>query len=559
MSDPDLQSGRLILARESLAAALEAWPTAALLVDGSGTVCWANGAAGSLFGFEAEHLIGTAWEDRPPGLHIAHGAARPVPFEAALPFEDGGKLLLFCEDLSLLRGRVAQLSVLVEISSILHSTTDLDKVLRVILTGVTSGKGLRFNRAFLMLVDEKKGILEGRMGVGPSDPSDAHRIWSELAREDLPLQELLLRSAVHKASDVRAQEIVEALTVPLDSYDDILIDVLHGQHAVCGREVPEGSEDLRGLLGSDAFCLVPIKTWGRPIGVLLADNVVTGEAASPEDRESLWAFANQAGIAIEKAYLYDELQKKVKELEETRNILIENQHRLLEAERLKALGEVIARVAHEIRNPLVAVGGYAMRIIRRKTEGDEDLEDLQVILEETERLETILQELLDYANPPSSPRTRLCRIEEIVERTARVAVETLNRHDVRLEMSLSEGLPDVQADPLRIRQLLLNLVRNAGEAAPEGGAVTLRAAVRDDCMEIEVADTGPGVPLEDRERIFRPFYTTKPDGSGLGLAVARRIAEEHGGSLECRTGRGGRFVLCLPLPGHQEDGEDGTT
>jgi len=527
--------------------ALPGWPVPAVLVDAQGTVSGANEAASHLLGAEAGKLVGKPLPDSAPG---AGGAGTQPVEKVLLPLEGGATLVLLRgsgweEERRRLQQEVDKLAILVEVSHFLHSSTDLDMVLRVILTGATSGKALGFNRAFLLLVNDTKRVLEGKMGVGPPDPSEAHRVWSEL--EKLSLRDVLVKAATSLPRDPAIQALVERLTVPLDRKDHLLVQALHGREVLlCDGSTPRCRE-IQTILGSPAFAVAPIFTPTRRIGVLLADNAITWAGIRPQDLETLAFFALRAAIAIEKAALVEELRAKVLELEETRALVIRHQRLLLESERFRALGEMSARVAHEIRNPLVAIGGFTGRLLRRKGAGDPDLLDLRIILEETQRLERILEQLLDYARPRYPVKLAATSVPALLDSTASIVTELLKQQGIALKVEVGEGLPDVAADRDRLRQLLLDLIRNAQDEMPGGGAITLRATAHgENGVEIEVLDTGPGIRAGDEERIFEPFYTTKPGGSGLGLAVARRIAEEHGAGLEATAGPGGRFVLHLP-------------
>jgi two-component system sensor histidine kinase PilS (NtrC family) len=221
------------------------------------------------------------------------------------------------------------------------------------------------------------------------------------------------------------------------------------------------------------------------------------------------------------------------------------------AERLAALGKMAARIAHEVRNPLSAIAG-AVHILKDAVQGDEDdARLLKIVVHEAERLEGLIAELLDFARPRP-----LQRVDVDVVDLCREAAEVV-RQDPALEgkevaLRLPEATLAGELDPDRIRQALWNLLRNAAEVTPAGGTIVLALRMSDDgqAIEMDVTDQGPGVPEEDRERVFDPFYTTKERGTGIGLAVVRRVAERHGGSvalLAAAEGQGSTFCLRLPM------------
>jgi two-component system, NtrC family, sensor kinase len=223
--------------------------------------------------------------------------------------------------------------------------------------------------------------------------------------------------------------------------------------------------------------------------------------------------------------------------------LKEHQHRLVESEKLAGIGRLAAGVAHEINNPLGVILGYA-KLLRRRAPTDE-AEDLSVIEEETLRAKEIVQGLLDLSRPLPAGADQVdlrALADEVVSRLG----EARLLDGVRVQV---EGRASAPGHAEKLRQVLVNLVTNAAEAAGSGGRVDVRVVERDGAAEVLVQDSGPGLEAAVRERLFEPFFTTKPRGTGLGLAVSRAIARAHGGELAADgvAGGGARFALRLPL------------
>ncbi|RKH70066.1 HAMP domain-containing protein [Corallococcus interemptor] len=223
--------------------------------------------------------------------------------------------------------------------------------------------------------------------------------------------------------------------------------------------------------------------------------------------------------------------------------LREHQARLVQHEKLAGIGRLAAGVAHEINNPLGVILGY-VRLLQRRAEGAL-AEDLRVVEEEAVRCQDIVEGLLDLARPgrgPLEPVALRDACEEVVLRLR----EATKLGAVTVEVH-GEGTAWAQAP--RLRQVLLNLIKNAAEASGEGGRVEVRiTGDADGAARVAVSDSGPGVTPEARAQLFEPFFTTKPSGTGLGLAVSQAIAEAHGGRIDVDTGAlgGARFTLSLP-------------
>ena len=218
-------------------------------------------------------------------------------------------------------------------------------------------------------------------------------------------------------------------------------------------------------------------------------------------------------------------------------------------DRLAALGHLAAGVAHEIRNPLSTIKGVALYIARRMPLGGREEEAAQRMIDEVDRLDRVVSELLDFARPGSF-ETVQANLGEILGRALRLAEADIKAKGIVVVQEVEPGFPPVKISPERLTQALLNLFLNAVQAMDHGG--TLRVSARtlpNGMFSIAVADTGPGIPPEIQASIFTPYFTTKPSGTGLGLAIVYQIAEGHGGrvSVGNAAGQGAEFTLTLPV------------
>lgn len=227
--------------------------------------------------------------------------------------------------------------------------------------------------------------------------------------------------------------------------------------------------------------------------------------------------------------------------------------RLAETERLAAVGELVAGVAHEVNNPLCTISAFAQLLERDPALSAEQRESVEAICAETLRASQVLRDLLTFARRSES-ETATIALNDLIERTMRLRAYELSTMGVTATCDLAPDLPLVQGDPRQLQQVLLNLVVNASQAMESGGG-SLRIASRADRdgVAVEVTDTGPGIPPDVRPHVFEPFFTTKRQGTGLGLSVSYGIVAAHGGRISvARTGPDGTTFRVV-LPAMQED------
>ena len=228
---------------------------------------------------------------------------------------------------------------------------------------------------------------------------------------------------------------------------------------------------------------------------------------------------------------------------------------MVQAEHLATLGELAAGLAHEIRNPLAGIAG-AIEIITKDFPRDHpDREVLEDLRQEVRRIEKTLNDLLVYARP-KPPQFGRAELKETVARTLQLARQQTGNKKVDFSIQIPSNLPFLLADSEQLHQVLLNLVLNGIQSIDTEGKISIEAVARPadasnrpGTIELAISDTGVGIPPEHLDRIFRPFYTTKRGGTGLGLSLCRRIISQHGGTLtvESKMKQGSRFLIRLPL------------
>jgi signal transduction histidine kinase len=308
---------------------------------------------------------------------------------------------------------------------------------------------------------------------------------------------------------------------------------------------------------------LPLIATGQVIGVLFLDDVEPGRY-SEHDLELLVPLGEQLAIAIENARLHGEMERKVQERTRT---LQETQAQLIQSGKLAAVGTLAAGVAHELNQPLMIIRGYAQELLRDRRIADEEVRnDLWRIEAQTNRMAAIINHLRDFSRE-SKGRRQITDLNRMVQDTLAFLEQQLRAGNITVTQELYAALPAVRVDPLRIEQVLLNLITNARDAMEKAGvgSITVRTErTQDSRVALSVTDTGPGIPDEIRTRIFDPFFTTKEvgKGTGLGLSICHGIVEEHGGELMMESpaidGKGARFTIVLPQAGRDDNTGDRT-
>ncbi len=241
------------------------------------------------------------------------------------------------------------------------------------------------------------------------------------------------------------------------------------------------------------------------------------------------------------------LRERTEELSRVYAELQENFERMKRAERLYAVGQLSAGLAHEIRNPLASIAGAVGMLRRNRLSEERRQECLDIIEKEQERLQRLLTSFLDFARP-RPPRYRSVSVDELLEAVLDLSAHAVGSAPIEMRKQAAPNLPPLECDPEQLKQVLLNLVINAIQAMPQGGELSVSARLANGRLLIEVRDQGCGIDPEHLEKIFDPFFTTKENGTGLGLSVAHQIVEQHGGVLSARANPEGGMTFALLLP-----------
>lgn len=249
--------------------------------------------------------------------------------------------------------------------------------------------------------------------------------------------------------------------------------------------------------------------------------------------------------------LLSSLQQKEVSLQQAYDDLVATQEQLVRSEKMAAIGELVASVVHEMRNPLSSIK-LNLQIIGRSIEGEGVLaEHYRIALDQAMQLEKMFSDLLNYSKPLSLQRVPV-NLASLIEKSLMQLKSELLVNEVRVKKNFYTDIPEISADPDKIAQVLVNVIKNGVEAGGKGGAVEIEARCHEwngrEYVEVAVADDGPGISEQHLKRVFQPFFTTKKKGTGLGLSIVRKIMDAHGGRiiLSSRNGRGTLALLYFP-------------
>jgi hypothetical protein len=451
--------------------------------------------------------------------------------------------------------RIAELRLLREIGHLLARTVRLDQVLRVIVSTVVHPHGLGLSRAALFLSDEQEDLIRGRL-ARQRPPDDAIPRQADLSQE---VETLAFEPA--REWDAELDMRARCFAVPRERIGHPLVACASSQTPRLfqgGGPQDEVVPVLSDLFGDAPVYLTPLVTQGRNLGVLAVANL-PGEMPPENDRLALCGLiADTAAGAIERARLHDELAERLSDLRDANARQRYLQGQLFKAERLSALGELAAEIVHQIRNPLSVVGGFARRVARTM-EGEDDArsQDMHILLEEVSRMESILERIRQDVRLARSPSQQAVDPRELLEAAVERYRTVAREQRIQLEMSTEPGLPPIRGSRDILLEALDNLIRNAFDAVPAGGRVTVTAKLLKEAIHLLVEDDGPGLTEEQISKIFEPFYTTKVRGTGLGLPLSQRLIRQCGGSLvaDSRPGEGARFRIVMPVAKLRRTGE----
>lgn len=441
------------------------------------------------------------------------------------------------------------LSVISQVSEALTSAAELNDVLRIILTGVTANQGLGFNRAILLLINEKENILEGKIAIGPSSPEEAHEIWSHLAGRHRTLLELLDDYQDNeKSSAFTVSSEIENWKVDLNK-PNIFGDALQsGSGTIVNEndELTSESFEIFNHLQIESLAVVPIISKGRKLGIIAADNKITGIRITETRVELLRIFANNCAIAIEHARLYDKVLERAEELEKINLQLANSQEQIIRAEKMSVIGELTSSIAHELKNPLMVIGGFANLMISSGDAGD-NAEYLNIILSETQRSESVLHQVLDFSRA-SKTCSREIEFNTLVKEAYDYFQTKTKFKQKGINLKLNGALANVWGNPDQLLHVILQFIHLTAEGMTDECRAELKTSHQDNSVRLTIEFKGPTKAKDNATKIYDRIFGNSNGTQRMSLIVAGETIKYHGGNYGVENPGDEWPILYIELP-----------
>lgn len=428
-----------------------------------------------------------------------------------------------------LKRKIFDLYTVFEVSRKLGSTLDIDALLEAMLLSLIAQVGLN-GAAILIQRDPHKEELS-MFKIKGIDLKE-HPDFAEFKfRQNSDLSKLLLSE-----------------NGPL-LLDEILAHINKGSPdfvLTSSRSSAPGPKDWRKeikvLEALECELCIPLISKNQIRGILTITEKTSGLPFTDSDLEFLSVLSSQFTVAVENAIFYESQKNMNVELRRT-------QKQLIQAEKLAALGQLSASIAHEINNPLGIIKNYLLILSESMKNDDRNQSNLKLVKEEVDRIARTVRSLLDFCRPKNEDMSTL-DIVEIINQIVALVEKQFLREKCVIKKDLPQNLPRVKGFNDEIKQVFLNLLMNAKDSMPQEGEVLVLARRNEDTLEIEFSDTGCGISEENIPKVFEPFFTTKEEGkgTGLGLWICYEIIQRHGGTIVAKSkDQGTSFLITLPI------------
>lgn len=449
-----------------------------------------------------------------------------------------------------------RLSALYDISNILLERSKPEDILFILLTIATIGDVFAFNRAFAFLYDKEFNVFRGRMCIAPKDASDAGNIWNKMKdMNKYGLREKLMLSFEKKDLEESwdlNQKFMNTV-IPNNEQCQLFSYVFNNRESINVKSVNDRwAEQLRNytdIFGKNPFAIIPIMDANNCMGMVVVDNAYNDVSITDYDLEYLKMFGRQAAVAFEYSSMYNEIEK-------SHNDLKVAQKNLFDIKSLAMIGEMSSSMAHNLRNFVVPISGFANRLVKVSSD-EKTSEYAKIIVEEIGKLESYIQKNLSFAKSINLvPET--IKVDDIIKYINILAKEYIKKSGKKIKFYAVNSTKEnsVRWDYNRVNDVIINLIINAIDAIEDENYAIISAVFSDNSykesmIDIIVENTNSYIEEDIIGKLFTPFFTTKSHGVGIGLAVSKRIVEAHGGSITVKSinknFQATAFIITMPV------------
>ncbi|MBN1444640.1 MAG: HAMP domain-containing histidine kinase [Candidatus Omnitrophica bacterium] len=443
-----------------------------------------------------------------------------------------------------------ELYLLHTISKALKGTFNEDFILKLTLTGLTANGALGLSRASVFYYDREKALIYGKAGIGPYNEDEALEIWSDLSRKSIPLESYLQHAVegsvtIQKFPEKVCDIVINIDELPPENYFKRVIAERKIFHLTDISEENFGlPKEIRDIFVPSEIIILPLSSSRNVIGIIMADNAFHYNPVDESTLRLVSLLSIQTGIALENARNHNVIKRQLEELRELHSAMEILQEEFIKKEKLSTIGKMASYFVHEIKNPLVTVGGFAKRITE-----SEDINiikrDAGIILKEIKKFEQILGKLSGFTLLSPSKVERVSLVETVKEVIDFFELEFSRKH-INIQIDIKENVY-MKAERVQIFEVLFNLVSNSVESM-KTGTIKITGAKEAFFVKITVSDTGKGIPSENIPRVTEPFFSTKTGGFGLGLFIVENIIENYGGKMEVSSAENRGTAVTVYLP-----------
>ena len=456
------------------------------------------------------------------------------------------------------QSQVFMLNKLYDVSNILLDKSKEDDILYVLLTMTTIGDVFAFNRAFAFLYDKEFNVFRGKMSVAPDNAFDAGIIWEEMKNKNTyGLREKLfvLMSEHTMENSSYLNDNIISMTIPNSEKCSLFHEVYNTHNSINITDITndEKIEELKqytnDIIGHKPFAIIPIINAFECTGIIVVDNRFNNAPIPDDDLNYLKMFSRQASISIEYSALYNKIEKADRDLKEANKNLVDSRN-------LALIGEMTSSIAHNLRNFMVPIAGFANRLIKYSTD-EKSITYAKIIAKEVEQLEIYVKKNLSLSKS-FNLEIESISINELLASLTLLTNEYIKKQNKGIKFFESNTLGEIELywDYSRIHEALFDLIINAIDAIQDYDLAFISIIIkankfRDNIIDIVVENTNSYIDPSIIDKIFTPFFSTKSHGIGIGLATCKRIIEGHGGSIAVESKKSNSeittFFISLPM------------